>query len=84
MSITIDSAGRIVVPKSVREAAGFVPGMQLDVRFRDGRIEIEPAPMKVRVEARGGVTVLVPEEPVERLTASQVAAVIAALRDERG
>ena len=84
MSTTIDSAGRIVVPKSIREAAGFAPGMALDVRFRDGRIEIEPAPVHVQLVRRGRVLVAVPDVPGPVLTTEEVEATVASLRDERG
>ena len=44
MLTTIDQAGRIVVPKVLRERAGLVPGVQLRVEL-DGvgiHIEVEP------------------------------------------
>ena len=44
MITTIDQAGRIVVPKSLREQAGLVPGVQIRVEL-DGvgiHIEVEP------------------------------------------
>src|SRR3989442_11911298 len=47
MKSAIDSAGRIVIPREVRRQAGLKPGMPLDVRFKDGRVEIEPAPLTV-------------------------------------
>jgi len=81
---TIDRAGRIVVPKPVREAAGLVPGMRLRVSFRDGRIEIEPAPRDVRLERRGPVLVAVPVEESEPLTTEAVRATTEAVRAERG
>jgi AbrB family looped-hinge helix DNA binding protein len=36
---SIDSAGRIVVPKIIRQQAGLEPGMPLTVSLREGRIE---------------------------------------------
>ncbi len=42
MKTTIDAAGRLVIPKKIREEAGLKPGTALDVRVRDGVIEIEP------------------------------------------
>ncbi len=36
---TIDSAGRIVVPK--REELGFRPGQKLELSAVDGRLEVE-------------------------------------------
>jgi AbrB family looped-hinge helix DNA binding protein len=62
---TIDGAGRLVIPSDVRRAAGIRPGTLLDVRYRDGHIEIEPAPLPVRLERRGRWLVAVPEEPEE-------------------
>ena len=50
MRTTIDGAGRIVVPKSVRDAMGLSAGREVDVAYTDGRIEIEIAPADVDVE----------------------------------
>ncbi len=84
MSTAIDSAGRLVIPKAVRDAAGIRPGTPLEVRFRDGRIEIEPAPIDVTIESVGGVAVASAREPVPVLSADLVTATRDALRDERG
>jgi AbrB family looped-hinge helix DNA binding protein len=62
MKTTIDRAGRLVVPKKIREAAGIVPGAELSIRVADGRIEIEPIPLQVRFVKRGQLTVAVPQE----------------------
>lgn len=74
MKSTIDSAGRLVIPSSVRRQAGLRPGMPLDVRYRDGVIEVEPAPLRVRFERRGHLLVAVPEEETEPLTVDVVEA----------
>jgi AbrB family looped-hinge helix DNA binding protein len=37
MIATIDAAGRIVVPKRLREELGFTPGQQLELSAVDGR-----------------------------------------------
>ncbi len=68
MKTTIDAAGRLVIPSAVRKAAGIEAGMPLDVRWRDGRIEIEPAPTEVRLERRGRLLVAVPEIEVPPLS----------------
>ncbi len=57
MESTIDRAGRIVSPKSIREAAGLRPGLSLKIEYRDGRVEIEPKSPKVRLVRKGGVLV---------------------------
>lgn len=64
MSITIDSAGRLVVPKSVRDAMGLRPGMPVDVTYVDGHIEIEYAPLRARVDTDSPLPRLVPEDDV--------------------
>ena len=53
MRTTIDAAGRIVVPKALREAMGLTAGRTIDVMFTDGRIEIELAPVEVELDANG-------------------------------
>jgi AbrB family looped-hinge helix DNA binding protein len=72
--ITIDRVGRVVIPKEVRDAAGIEPGMQLQVRCREGRIEIEPRRRPVRIEKRGRLQVAVPVEKGEPLTRESVRA----------
>jgi AbrB family looped-hinge helix DNA binding protein len=54
MRTTMDAAGRIVIPKAVRDAAGLRPGEPLQVAERDGRVEIEPAGSRVRLVEREG------------------------------
>jgi AbrB family looped-hinge helix DNA binding protein len=39
----MDKAGRLVLPKAIREEAGIEPGIPLRIAVRDGRVEIEPA-----------------------------------------
>jgi len=52
MITTMDSAGRLVIPIEIRRAAGWEPNAQLDVRWRDGVIELEPRPVDVSLQAR--------------------------------
>jgi AbrB family looped-hinge helix DNA binding protein len=83
MTTTIDRAGRLVVPKEIRRRAGLKPNMPLEVRYRDGRIEIEPSPLRVRLQRKGRILVAVPEEPVEPLESAVVEETRRALRSER-
>lgn len=80
MRTTIDSAGRIVVPKAVREAMGLTAGRAIDVVFTDGRIEIDLAPAEVTVEVEGGLPRLLPNDRLEQLTGEQVRDVLEATR----
>lgn len=68
MRITIDSAGRLVVPKSIRDELGLRGGEELEIVERDGRIEIEPVPTPMRLVDRGGVLVAEAEDPLPPLT----------------
>lgn len=80
MKTTMDGAGRLVLPKAIRREARIEPGAELEIRVRDGRIEIEPAPLEVRLVKRGRLTVAVPSKPVLPLREQEVAATIASLR----
>jgi AbrB family looped-hinge helix DNA binding protein len=80
MRTTIDRAGRLVVPKPIRDAAGIVPGAELEIRVADGRIEIEPAPLEVRLAKRGALTVAVPRKKIPSLSDDAVKRTLASLR----
>ncbi len=76
MRTTIDRAGRVVIPKAVRDDAGLEPGTELEIEFRDGRIEIEPATVPMRVAGRGVDTVIEAEREMPVLTAEDVRSVL--------
>lgn len=81
METTIDAAGRLVVPKAIREQAGLQPGMRLNIAVRDGRVEIEPTPRKVEVVKKGQVYVAVPTEEGKKLSSEEVSNTIQAIRE---
>jgi AbrB family looped-hinge helix DNA binding protein len=68
MKTTIDSAGRVVIPKELRERLGLEGGASLELRERDGRIEIEPASAPIKLVRRSGGSIAVPEETLPPLT----------------
>jgi AbrB family looped-hinge helix DNA binding protein len=72
MKTVIDSAGRIVVPKALRQALGLKPGQPLQIRAGDGRLEIEIAAAPMKLKKRGKGLVAVPETELPSLTAEQV------------
>ena len=84
MKTTIDSAGRLVIPKAIRRQAGLQPGMPLEVRCHDGRIEIEPAALPAKLVRKGRLLVAVAMTDSEQLTAETVGATRQALAQERG
>lgn len=72
MKTTLDTAGRIVVPKALRQALGLEPGQPLEIRAGDGRLEIEIAPTPMQLKKRGKGVVAVPDAELPALTAEQV------------
>ena len=74
MRTTIDGAGRVVIPKRIREDLGLEAGRPLEIDIVDGHVEIEPVPVAMHLETRGEGPVGVPEEPIPTLTADLVRA----------
>ena len=72
MKVTIDSAGRIVVPKPLRQALGLKPGQRREIRTGDGCIEIEIASTPMRLKKRGKGVVAVPDAKLPALTGEPV------------
>lgn len=72
MKTTMDAAGRLVIPGEIRREAGLRAGASLEVRWRDGRIEIEPAPMPVKLVRKGRLLVAVPKAKAAPLSADTV------------
>jgi AbrB family looped-hinge helix DNA binding protein len=68
MRTTIDAAGRVVVPKVIRDRLGLVGGEELEIVERDGGIEISPPATKVTlIETELGLAA-VPERELPVLT----------------
>jgi len=86
MITTIDSAGRLVIPSKIRREAALEPGMPLEVRWRDGVIEIEAQPLPVRLERKGRLLIASPADKVPALrtaTVERTRQEIAARRGDR-
>jgi AbrB family looped-hinge helix DNA binding protein len=49
MRTTIDGAGRLVVPKPLRDELGLAPGTEVEIEATDGRLEVV-VPSRTRVE----------------------------------
>ena len=81
MKSTIDKAGRIVIPKAIRDAARLAPGTRVGFRVVSGRVEMEPVPLEVTLEQRGPLFVAVPIQDQPTLNASTVASTMDMVRD---
>lgn len=69
-----------MIPRIIRERAQLRPGAALEIRVRNGVIELEPEAAPVRLEKRGRWTVAVPERPGPRLTQEEVDAALEEVR----
>lgn len=61
VTVTVDPAGHLVMPESVREAAGIFPGVSFEVIVAYRRIELKPVEMPevspTEAERRGAVQI---------------------------
>lgn len=80
MRTTIDRAGRLVVPKALRDDVGLAGGGDVEVTVRDGRIEVAPATVPMRVVDRDEVAVLQADEELPKLSAEEVRATLERVR----
>lgn len=74
MRTTIDAAGRVVIPKQLRQAAALEPGQELEIVERDGHIEIEAVSATMKLVERDGFLAAELTSPDETpaLTADEV------------
>lgn len=80
MRTTIDSAGRIAIPKAARERLGLDAGGVVEIRERDGLLEIVPVAAVMSLRRRAGGLVAVPEDPLPPLTDAMVRATLEGTR----
>ena len=83
MKTTIDGAGRVVIPKEIRKQAGLAPGTRLEIRYRDGVVEIAPAFAAVRLVREGRFLVAVTEGDIAPLTVEEVERVRQEIYEDR-
>jgi len=80
MKTTIDAAGRVVIPKSVREAAGLEAGTEVNVDFHDGKVQIEAACQPVKLVKKGSSFVLRAPKGTPPLTVAKVNEILERVR----
>lgn len=83
MQTTIDSAGRLVIPKALRQRAGLRAGMELQLEYHEGKIEIEPVRQSVRLVRRGSRLALAAPPGTRPLTNGQVNQILDEVREGR-
>jgi AbrB family looped-hinge helix DNA binding protein len=76
MIVTIDRAGRVVIPAPVRQRLGLRPGTRLDLSVEDGGVRLSPTASPPQLVTRHGRLVARPTVPPEDLPAVDVAALI--------
>jgi AbrB family looped-hinge helix DNA binding protein len=74
MKVTIDGAGRLVVPKALRDELGFTAGAELEVAVVNGALEAR-LPSRVRIEDGPHGLHFVADD-AEELTDEQVRALV--------
>jgi len=72
MVTTIDSAGRVVIPKPMRARLGLHGGSEIEVILVGGHVEIHPRGVDVLVEQRSDGPLLRVTSGVPRLTVEDV------------
>lgn len=80
MEVTIDRAGRLVLPKRFREVLGVSTGGTVHLELVDGSVVVSAPAIATRVVERNGRAVVVSDQDVPPLTDDVVAGVIDAVR----
>jgi AbrB family looped-hinge helix DNA binding protein len=81
MKVSIDRAGRVVVPKALRAELGLSPGVPLEIEVVDGHLELSATTKPARVvEGPNGPMVAATDTPISD---EEVRHVLEAARDRR-
>jgi AbrB family looped-hinge helix DNA binding protein len=76
MTITIDRAGRVVIPAPIREKLGLRPGTRLELSVEDAAIRLAPTAAPPQLVRKPGRLVARPTVPRKELPAVDVVALI--------
>ena len=80
ITTTLGKAGRLVVPKAVRENLGLREGTRLRIEVSAGKFEVTPEPDNVRIQFRDGLPLITGGRP---RTKGDIVRAIKAGREER-
>ncbi len=76
----MDSAGRVVIPKSLREAIGLGDGGEIEIQLVDGALLVAPPTVRKRIEEHDGRATIVAEQELPPLPDQVVRDVLDAIR----
>lgn len=65
MEAVIDQAGRVVLPKPIRDALGLLPGTKVDISPYGAGVQVVPAGRTARLIEENGVLVAASETPID-------------------
>ncbi|WP_320672840.1 AbrB/MazE/SpoVT family DNA-binding domain-containing protein [Patulibacter defluvii] len=65
MQVTIDAAGRIVVPKALRDELGLTPGSTVDVSRYGPGLQLTPGGRTARLVEEDGLLVAESDTPID-------------------
>jgi AbrB family looped-hinge helix DNA binding protein len=65
MKVTLDSVGRIVLPKALRDALGLAPGSTVDISRYGSGLQLVPAGRTARLTRESGVLVATGETEID-------------------
>lgn len=65
MEVTVDSGGRIVVPKALRDAMGLSAGSRLDISRYGSGLHLMPTGRTARLVEEDGATVVTGETVID-------------------
>jgi AbrB family looped-hinge helix DNA binding protein len=82
MRTTIDRAGRIVVPKALRDELAFTPRVELELTAVGGHLEIETVPRPMRLERRDGRLVAVTDGDLPPLSQEDIRSTLELVREK--
>ncbi len=80
MRTTMDAAGRVVIPKSLREAIGLGDGGEIEIQLVDGALLVAPPTVRKRIEEHDGRATIVPEHDLPPLPDQVVRDVLDSIR----
>ena len=64
MRATIDSGGRVLLPKALRDSLGLTPGSQVDISAYGSGVQVSPAGRTATVVERNGRLIAISEDTV--------------------